>query len=57
MLHLALKETEYGTYRSADFGQRMVERIVEGGFHNTVANMDTLLTMIGRAIHDQPTVH
>lgn len=57
MLHLALEETEYGSYRTTNFGARMVERITEGGFHKSVPQMETLLTMIGYAIHDQPTVH
>lgn len=57
MLRLALKETEYGTYRATDFGQRMVERIEEGGYRDSIEHMDALLTMIGRAIHDRPTFH
>lgn len=57
MLRLALKETEYGSYRATDFGQRMVERIHEGGYADTVDNMQTMLTLIGSAIHDRPTVH
>lgn len=57
MLRLALEETEYGTYRAADFGQRMVGRIYKGGYANTVENMGALLTMIGRASHDRPTIH
>lgn len=57
MLRLALKETEYGSYRADDFGQRMVERIQEGGYADTVENMQSLLSMIGRAIHERPTIH
>lgn len=57
MLQLALQETEYGKYRSADFGARMVERIIEAGLDQTVEHMSTLMTMIGCAIHDRPTLH
>lgn len=57
MLRIALTETDYGNYRANDFGQRMVERINEGGYADSVENMGALLTMIGRAIHDRPTVH
>ena len=57
MLHLALEETQYGNYRTTDFGQRMVERITNGGHLSDIENMDTLLTMIGAAIHDRPTIH
>lgn len=56
MLRLALEETEYGSYRTTDFCARMVGRIISGGYRN-VENMETLLTMIGSAIHDKPTVH
>lgn len=57
MLRLALKETEYGSYRATDFGQRMVERIEAGGYADSIEHMDAILTMIGRAIHDRPTLH
>lgn len=56
MLQVALEETEYGTYRTTDFGARMVERINAGGYHRTVPHMDTLLSMIGHAMA-RPTVH
>lgn len=57
MLQFALQETEYGSYRNADFARRMSEHIHRGGFDKTVENMDVLLIMIGRAFHDRPTVH
>jgi len=60
MLQLALAETEYGSYRTTDFGARMVERITESGYDRTVPNMGTLLSMIGCSLHDQssaPTIH
>lgn len=57
MLQLAFAETQYGSYRTTDFGARMVERITEGGYDRTIEHMDTMLTMIGRGIHDQPTMH
>lgn len=57
MLRLALDETEYGTYRATDFGNRMVERITSGGYDKAVEHMDTLLTLIGRGMRDQATIH
>ncbi len=58
MLRLALEETEYGSYRTTDFCARMVGRITSGGYHKSIANMDTLLALIGTAIHDnKPTLH
>lgn len=58
MLRLALDETEYGTYRATDFGQRMVERITSGGYDKAVEHMDTLLALVGRGMMEQrATVH
>ncbi len=57
MLQLAQKETEYGKYRSEDFGARMVEHITENGYDKSIEHMGTLVTMIGRAIHERPTLH
>jgi len=57
MLHLALEETQYGNYRTTDYGQRMVERISQSEAYTTIENMDTLLTMIGSAIYERPTLH
>lgn len=57
MLRLALEETEYGSYRTTDFCARMIGRITSGGYDKTVPNMDTLLALIGSAIHDKPTIH
>lgn len=57
MVKFALKETEYGRYRDANFARRMSEHIHAHGFHKTVANMDVMLTMIGRAFDERPTLH
>ncbi len=57
MLHLALEETQYGNYRTTDYGQRMIERITQSGAHTTIKHMDTLLTMIGSALYERPTLH
>jgi uncharacterized protein (DUF2336 family) len=57
MVRLALDETEYGTYRAADFGQRMMERIAAGGFDKTVEHMGTLIAMIGRGVVERATIH
>lgn len=57
MLRLALQETEYGKYRATDFAKRMSEQIHKGGYLESVPYMDLMLTMIGRAFHDRPTLH
>ena len=57
MLQLALKETEYGNYRTDDFCERMIHKIRKEGYDKSVENMESLLTMIGRAMHEQPTLH
>lgn len=58
MLRLALEETEYGSYRTTDFGARMVERITAGGYDKNVENMDALLSMIGRGMDaPNPVLH
>lgn len=55
MLQLALTETEYGSYRTTDFGAMMVGKIVSGGYDKTVPNMTSILSMIGRAMHEAAT--
>lgn len=57
MLQLSLEETEYGSYRAADFGDRMRARIQSGNYDKTIPHMATLLTMVGHAMHDRPTIH
>lgn len=52
MLQIALEETQYGQYRSNDFGAQMVGTIRARGYHRTIENMETLLQMVGRAIHE-----
>lgn len=48
LLKLANEETQYGNFQSNDYCNRMVARIVAGGYDKTVENMDVLLTMVGR---------
>lgn len=57
MLSIALEETDYGDYRASDFCQRMIERITGEGHDKRVPHMSTLLTMVGRAVHDGRTLH
>lgn len=58
MLRLALEETEYGSYRTTDFGARMVERITNSGYEKSIENMDALLSMIGRGMDaPNPVLH
>jgi uncharacterized protein (DUF2336 family) len=56
MLRLALEETQYGNYRTNDFGAMMVAKIRSAGYDRTVENMETLLQLVGRAIHE-PKLH
>jgi uncharacterized protein (DUF2336 family) len=56
MLRFALEETEYGNYRTSDFGARMVAKIRSAGLDRAVENMETLLQMVSRAIHE-PKFH
>lgn len=57
MLQFALQETEYGTYRNADFSKRMSEHIHRGGFDKSIENMDVLLRMIGHAYQSRIVLH
>ena len=57
MLKLALDETQYGNYRMDDFGERMIHAIRKAGYDKSIDNMESLLTMIGRAMHDEQTIH
>lgn len=58
MLLMALEETEYGSYRTTDFGARMSARITRAGYDRTIENMDALLGMIGRGMDaPNPIVH
>ncbi|MES2984458.1 MAG: DUF2336 domain-containing protein [Pseudomonadota bacterium] len=56
MLRFALEETQYGNYRTNDFGARMVGKIRSAGYDKTVENMEPLLNMIGQAMHE-PKIH
>lgn len=56
MLRFALNETQYGNYRTNDFGAMMVAKIRSAGYDRTVENMEPLLQMIGRAMHE-PKLH
>lgn len=57
LLKLAQEETQYGNYITNDYCNRMVARIVAGGYDKTVENMDVLLTMIGRNLSTSATHH
>ncbi len=48
LLKLAQEETQFGQYQSNDYCNRMVARILAGGYDKTVENMDVLLSMVGR---------
>lgn len=56
MLRLALEETQYGNYRKDDFGAHMVAKIRSAGQDRSIENMETLLQLVGRAIHE-PKLH
>jgi uncharacterized protein (DUF2336 family) len=57
MLRIALQETEYGTYRTTDFGARMVGRIIAAGYDKSIPNMDAIVSMIGGTINQHHTTH
>lgn len=52
MLRIAHEETRYGSYRSNDFGARMVAKIRAAGLDRSVENMETLLQLVGHASYD-----
>lgn len=52
MLRVALEETQYGNHRTSDFGARMVAKIRSAGFDRSIENMETLLQLVGRALHE-----
>lgn len=52
MLRIALEETEYGSYRTTDYGARMVGLIIGKGYDKSIPNMDVILSMIGAAHQD-----
>ncbi len=56
MLRAALDETEYGNYRTNDFGAVMVNKMRKAGYDRTIENMETLLQMVSRAAHE-PKFH
>ena len=56
MLRIALEETEYGTYRTADYSARMVGLIISKGYQRTVPNMEVILSMLG-AVNQNPLTH
>lgn len=57
LLKLALEETQFGTIQTADFSNRMIGRIVSGGYDKTVENMETLVTMLKSGMHDKRILH
>lgn len=57
LLKLANEETQYGTYQANDYCNRMVARIVAGGYDKTVENMDVLLAMVGRNLSPASQIH
>lgn len=56
MLKLAMQETEYGKYRTHDFGQIMIHSIRKHGYDKSIENMDALLGMISLANAQTPMV-
>ncbi len=57
MLRIAQEETSYGDARDSDYCQRMIERITAEGHDKRIAHMTSLLSMVGRAVHDSRTLH
>jgi uncharacterized protein (DUF2336 family) len=56
MLRFALEETEYGNYRTNDFGACMVAKIRAAGYDRSVENMEVVLHMITQAMQE-PKLH
>jgi len=50
LLRISLEETGFGSVRRADFRKRVIERIHVGRYHQTVENMQYLLSIIGGKI-------
>lgn len=57
LLKLAHEETFYGKYQCSDYSERMIQRIVKEGHDKRIENMPYLMSIIGRSMHDVPTVH
>jgi uncharacterized protein (DUF2336 family) len=52
VLRFALEETEYGKYRSEKFAISLIAKIRSANYHRTIENMESLLHMVGRAMHE-----
>ncbi len=50
LLRISLEETEYGHVRPADFRKRIIDRIYAEGYHQSIENMEYLLSILGGKI-------
>lgn len=54
---MALEETDYGRAKRADFRKRIIDRIYRERYHQTIENMEYLLSILGGKIVAADTVH
>lgn len=57
LLKLAQEETQFGDIQTHDFSNRMLARIVAGGYDKTVQNMDTLVVLLKTSLQDKRILH
>jgi uncharacterized protein (DUF2336 family) len=57
LMKLSLELTAYGRVKREDFRARMIERVREGGYDQSVDNMQYLLTVMGGHFAANATIH
>ncbi len=57
VFHIAIRETNYGQKRPDDFAERVIQKIVSGGYAQNVEHMPYLMSIIGRSRHEHATIH
>jgi uncharacterized protein (DUF2336 family) len=57
LLQLANSETQFGTYQTQDYCNRMIAAIIAGGYDKTIEHMDVMLTMIGMNLSNDLRQH
>lgn len=57
LFKLAQQETQFGDIYHEHFSQRIIERVVQEGYVNSIDNMTTLLSIIGQSHLNAPTLH
>ena len=57
LFRVAQEETHYGKLLRDDYAQRVIDRIVAGGYDQEVENMPYLISILRRSKHDDRTIH